>query len=417
MKFKKVVFFCATIILSALVLELFSFAFGKLFLDRVDVHDGPFPKGRPNFPLSLQNEVAHPYIGYVLGPRDSKHAPCTSEYGFVGRCHQSEGIPFQRESDEQYIVAVFGGSVAMSVSFLGMEALRDELKKIPALKDKKIVLLNFAFGGYKQPQQLMILNYMLALDGAFDMIINLDGFNDIVLPVTENLPDKTCLFFPRRWRWRLFREVGGPEEILRRADLIRLKKTRKTVADVFSMNLFRYSFTMQLVFRLIDGSLSAKIFQDMQKLSAGERPVRDSYAMMGPQRSYADDRTMYQDLAAFWERCSLQMHRICNANGIRYYHFLQPNQYVLGTKPIRDQERRIAINERHVYKKSAEEGYPYLSEMGKALSDAGVKFYDLTRVFSDHPEPLYVDDCCHVGNEGVAILVRAMGRNIAKDLQ
>jgi hypothetical protein len=37
------------------------------------------------------------------------------------------------------------------------------------------------------------------------------------------------------------------------------------------------------------------------------------------------------------------MARLAEANGARYLHFLQPNQYLEGSKPISDEEREIVI--------------------------------------------------------------------------
>jgi len=47
-------------------------------------------------------------------------------------------------------------------------------------------LVILGFPGYKQPQQLLALAYFLSLGAEYDLIINLDGYNDIVLPVTDN---------------------------------------------------------------------------------------------------------------------------------------------------------------------------------------------------------------------------------------
>lgn len=44
-----------------------------------------------------------------------------------------------------------------------------------------MVLLNFAQGGFKQPQQLLTMTYFLALGQESDFIINLNGVNEIVL--------------------------------------------------------------------------------------------------------------------------------------------------------------------------------------------------------------------------------------------
>ena len=41
------------------------------------------------------------------------------------------------------------------------------------------MILNFAADAVKQPQQLIYLNYFLGLGQKFDLVINIDGFNDV----------------------------------------------------------------------------------------------------------------------------------------------------------------------------------------------------------------------------------------------
>jgi hypothetical protein len=50
---------------------------------------------------------------------------------------------------------------------------------LPALADKEIVLLNFGSGGFRQPQQLLILTYFFLIGQRLDLVINLDGFNEV----------------------------------------------------------------------------------------------------------------------------------------------------------------------------------------------------------------------------------------------
>ena len=42
-----------------------------------------------------------------------------------------------------------------------------------------------------------------------------------------------------------------------------------------------------------------------------------------------------------------------------------------------------------------------------------MRFHDLTRVFADHPESIYFDDCCHVNRLGNQILAEAIAGAIA----
>jgi hypothetical protein len=49
-------------------------------------------------------------------------------------------------------------------------------------------------------------------------------------------------------------------------------------------------------------------------------------------------------------------------------------------------------------------GYPLLQAAAKEVLAAGVCYTDLTGIYRDHPEPLYVDTCCHVGQLGSEIM-------------
>ncbi len=116
------------------------------------------------------------------------------------------------------------------------------------------------------------------------------------------------------------------------------------------------------------------------------------------------------ELAALWHDASLQLARLCAANGVQYFHFLQPNQYLPGSKQLSEEELRTAFLGGHAYGRWVPLGYPLLREEGSALVAAGVKFHDLTDVFADVTETIYVDDCCHVNERGNELMAREMAR-------
>ncbi len=100
------------------------------------------------------------------------------------------------------------------------------------------------------------------------------------------------------------------------------------------------------------------------------------------------------------------------AHGARYFHFLQPNQYVAGSKPLSDEERAKAHDEDSPYRPVAERGYPLLRQVGAELRAAGVWFVDLTEVFSGVGETLYIDTCCHFNAKGNALVSQAIARAV-----
>ena len=135
--------------------------------------------------------ILHPYLGYFLDPRVPPRAGIPyarhSVYGFPG-----ETVPSKR-SDDRIIVALSGGSMALQIFFEKSEEFLEALRVHPSFRGKEIELVCFAMGGFKQPQQLMVLNYFLVLGAEFDGWINLDGFNEIVLPLSDNLPAGVAL--------------------------------------------------------------------------------------------------------------------------------------------------------------------------------------------------------------------------------
>ena len=89
---------------------------------------------------------------------------------------------------------------------------------------------------------------------------------------------------------------------------------------------------------------------------------------------------------------------------------------VRGSKILTEDERRVAYSESHSYKKGVEKGYHRLVEAGKRLKDRGVRFYDLSMLFEDNDERLYVDSCCHLNARGYEIVAGRIGEALYEEL-
>jgi len=361
-------------------------------------------------------EVVHPYLGYVYDPESTSsfeglcqfesNIPISS-FGFI-----DETGPIHAKSNDKVILGIFGGSVACWFSTEGINSLINELRKLPLFFNKEIVVVSIAAGGYKQPQQLIALSYLLALGAEFDIIINLDGFNEVALPPTENIPNNVFPFYPRDW---LLRVQNLPDPVLLSlvGEITYLKSKRSKWARLFSMAPFRYSITMNLIWKYYDQHLAMETSRSRLILQS-YNPKVSSYAATGPSRYYENEDDMFKDLTSVWKRSSIQMQRLCNANGIRYFHFLQPNLYVSGSKILAEEEFKLTLIS-HPYKKAAERGIPYLIKAGEELVSQGVNFHDLTMIFADKAVPIYVD-CCHFNKTGNDILGTVIGQAIIQDI-
>jgi hypothetical protein len=346
----------------------------------------------------LQEDVVHPYLGFTGDP---ERDPGFSAWGFWGTLGPH---PPERGSD-RLLVGIFGGSVAADLYEYGGARLKARLEESGAWAGRQVVLLNTAYGGYKQPQQLMALNYVLALGAQFDIVVNLDGFNDVALDAVENEPRGVFPAYPRGWALRV--ENFHDPALVERVGLVAyLRGRRAGLAAAFGAAPWRYSLTAGFVWTLLDRMAGARIAEAQRELNA-YRPSGRQFQQIGPPRP-APGAATYEQLASLWERGSLQMSRLCLANGVRYFHFLQPNQYVQGSKPMGPAERRAAVNPAQPYRVGVERGYPLLQAKGRELASEGVSFHDLTMVFARIHEPLYVDDCCHVNQRGYEILADAV---------
>jgi len=340
-------------------------------------------------------EVIHPYLGFVQHPEKN---PDRSDYGFPG----GDADPFIGRGDGRLVVALFGGSFAAETFRYGRRTIEDRLEPLAG----EVVLLNFAMGGYKQPQQLLTLCYLLSLGAEFDLVINLDGFNEVALPPAENVPEGVNPFFPRQWSWRVMGTIP-PESIPALAELGTIDETRRKWAARFTSPVARRSMILCTIWRARDRRLEKRKAELETALKELERTSSD-FALTGPPFDDADPGDLYAALVGNWSRCSSLMNDVCRSNGMDYYHFLQPNQYVEGSKPMGAEERRVAFYGGHPYRPGVVRGYPLLRRQGKELAESGIPFHDLTMVFSEISDIIYRDSCCHPNERGYRIVAEAI---------
>jgi hypothetical protein len=367
-------------------------------------------EGRGGLPVR-EGRLLHPYLGYVMDPRLS--APGVARAG-LDRLSVELGFPRNREpvlqppDPRRAVVGIFGGSVADILAVAGADALREALATAPRLRGREIVLLSIAAPGYKQPQALMALNYVLVLGAHFDAVVNLDGVNDLALPESELLPLGVAPFYPRGWYTRA--ADLAPELRLAAGRVAFLEDLQRASADFFSHAPLRWSFTAGLVWRLADRRLAAGVAAAEASLLA--LPQERNPQAQGPR--LPDEMDARTRVVAVWQRSSLQMARLCERLGIAYFHFLQPNQYVPDSKPMDEAERALALRAESPMRVPVEQGYARLRVAGAELAAQGVAFEDLSGVFRDVREPVYLDDCCHLNGLGNRLLGAAVGRAMAE---
>jgi hypothetical protein len=277
---------------------------------------------------------------------------------------------------------------------------------------RTIVTRCFAIGGYKQPQQLMTLNWVLSLGQHLDLVISLSGFNEVAMTATENLPAGVFPFFPRAWQLRIA-GAKTTESMARLGELAYLRRQRSEKAGLCADWPLSWSPTCHLLWRTLDARAAADLVEREQNLasaSGDERP----FVSFGPSFEGRSKAETYRLLGAQWARSETLMYHLARSAGVPSYHFLQPNQYVKGSKPMGEEERRIAISENQRFRLPVEEGYSYFIAAGEELVRSGVPFRDLTQLFAETEEVVYADDCCHLNQLGNAALGIEVGRQASQ---
>ena len=365
---------------------------------------GVFFTNRPQeMPGFMRAEVIHPYTGSV------PEGPTLQDPYGLGNAVD----PVQKRSPKKLIVGVFGGSVGYLTFNHGGDILKRELRKLPGAQGKEIVLLRLAVPGYKQPQQLMLLSYLSTLGAQFDVVINIDGFNVVSLPIAENVPKNTFPAFPRSWHLRT-QPIPSPALLKNLALQATVIDVRKGLASAASRRPWRYSYTAAFLWRCSDRLLQSWLGR-IRSRALSQVAGPQAYAARGPRRLFSDQNELYEHLAQIWANASLLMAAASRANGAQYFHILQPNQYFAGSKKLNREELKNAFLESSPFKPGAETGYPYLVRASRTLVEGGVKYHDLTQLFSGRSETIYNDDCCHYNEHGFKLFTSAIAAAVKKD--
>ncbi len=339
--------------------------------------------------------------------RQDDFAPARIRHPFYGFVHDWPGSalnampPRQRQGDT-VVIGLLGGSVAVGVQPYLQAALNrwfaaNHLSRRP-------VVLNWHSWGGSQPQGTMVAANTLLLGGAADLIVNLDGLNELGNSLGA-FGSGVFPFFPKHWNNQ--ESLTGRELLLAgQLRVLRREQARLTAAQETSP--LRGSALFGLANRWRQESNAAAII----RLNSQLMDIESKYNLEkhGP-RIWLDSAGKMRPAAArFWYRSSLLLARLAELAGAEYYHFLQPNQYVPGSKPLSPEERELAWSAGAPEKPLVEQGYPLLRAFNRDLQESGINYFDLTGIFADHSETLYKDTCCHLNERGNELLAAEMVR-------
>lgn len=428
-KARIVLFLCIAVVFVGLLLELgsfaiFSFTLGEMFsYGSQDERRGRIAAGKETGEVdarlasALEWITLHPYLGFVYDTESTKtddylieHKAVVNEFGMTGPSS------VQKRDPKRLIVGVTGGSVAHGMLMYAEGYLKRALRSLPQYRDREVVVVAMSMGGYKQPQQLMSLAYLLGLGGEFDLLINIDGFNELVGTYSNSTLDVFPVF-PSNWRDLTF-SAPDREMLKRVGKIVALQDERVELAKSYSGAISSHSVTLQVVWSLRDQRMKAAIDAARLRAASFKPSARLPFSARGPSAKGWTGPRRFDRFAHAWQRYSVQLDRLSRGNKIRYFHFLQPNQYVPNSKPIMGaEEREIAIDEEHPSRSFVEVGYPALFRQIPGLHRAGVRFRDLTWMYKDVKERVYDDNCCHMNKHGYELMAQTIVDTIAESAE
>jgi hypothetical protein len=367
----------------------------------------------------------HPYFGFVSAHGYSERAypgsPFTlslraNNFGFL--CPYE--FPFKKTNQNQFVIGIFGGSVATFYSFYELEnhVLMKALQRLPRFRNKEIIVLNFAAGSYKQPQQLLVLNYFLSIGQELDLAINIDGFNDVLFSYLNNkfgvemsMPN-SHVAMPLI---DLANKELPPDELTLALEILELKtQLRDGLAKLENCRMATcYSLRwlwLQYLFNQYQKKTMA--FNELKRNGSGS----DSLIHVNRVEKPLADPEAYEQLAGLWANSSLAMKQLLSARGIPYFHFIQPNQYYPTKRHFIDEEKKIAFGEGNAGKEVVPLGYASLLARLSSLQQAGVKVFNEANVFDDANDMVYIDNCCHYTQNGNSIFAAHLAQTITTQL-
>lgn len=370
--------------------------------------------------LQVADAVFHPYAGYVLrATRQAGYLDDTQWRANNRGIHnlvREDGsaccdYPYTPQENE-IVVGVFGGSVGSGYALSGQ--ISGTLARLGTVGDwdnKTVRVLNFALPGFKQPQQLMTLAYFLNIGQHFDIVINIDGFNEAVTTF-KNWDSGVEPTYPADSLWgawgRHLDQQGAPASMWNQLSNYHSFAAQQASYDAHhtrlaSLKLYRKGLVGWHRWRA--GRNAANAPAELK--SSGYFPT----SMKSPLPEGSD---VWDVTVDSWAQASRSMALLAEAHGAIYLHILQPNQWDRATTDY------DPIAPDHPYDWVIEpinRVYPAFRTAGAALREQGVSFVDMTRVFDGQDlREMYVDDCCHYTQAGNELVFEATIEAISREL-
>lgn len=297
----------------------------------------------------------------------------------------------------EFRVLLLGGSVA---EIFGNWTHIDTLLKqrISGLENLDVRLINLATGGYKQPQQFFILSYLV---DQVDLVINIDGFNELMSHDDHSyFPLEYPIFWNRYFSKKSFNFGLFNAQTAVRILYQLLNSLPQRLEYLSSSRAFYFFWSYLRTILFNSFSLLEKLNRD--KLNEGRQLMRspDDVEYIGKMN------------LAIWKKYQSLSALVARSRNLPYISFVQPNQYLEGSKPLSGREIENFINP--AWAAFLNPRMKMLSDTADELAKSGLPVKNLMWIFNNERQDLYIDSCCHFNDLGNKIMENSILDEIEK---
>ena len=390
---KKIIFFILTFLLVFITINLGSFILIKFFTKK-NIYTKDYKEFKKRFRKSnFKTIFPHPFFGFGIRDNYNYTKKFNNEPLFVNDINKIN-------LDDKIKILILGGSVATHLSLNNSDDKYNYNNKLINHEDifektinsyfstDKFIVFNAAIGGGKQPQQLFKLYYLDLIDFKFDIIINLDGFNELALPLSENYQINDHLIYPRNFS--------------------RLVSTFNSNFDcVNDINKRTKRFLLFPILELYD---LYKIRNCHFSLEGENKNTGTRFSDMTNFKK-RDLEKSFKHVKEIWEKSSEKINDFSKLKNIFYIHVIQPNQYLKDSKKLTNKEIEL-LN----YSKYGDIISQYYYSFNFENLNIKNKL-DLKYIFKYNNNEIYRDYCCHLNNYGMHLISKEIVKKFELELK
>ena len=322
----------------------------------------------------------HPFFGFGVKNNYSNIDSFINEPLFVNDIKK-------KDYSQKIKILILGGSVAKHLSQNNSDdninfrnILIDEKNIFQKtineyFNSNKFIVYNAAIDGGKQPQQLFKLYYLDLLNFSFDIVINLDGFNELALSLSENYELNDHLIYPRNYS-RLISTFNSNFDCVKN-----LNKKVKRFLYLPVLEFYDLFFIRKCHFKL----------EGQNKNSGTRFSEMTDFKKMNFEDAYLISKKI-------WKNSSEKINEFLSKKNIFYIHAIQPNFYLENSKLLTKNELSLTN-----YGKYGNIIKKYYRDFNVNDVDVENKI-DLKFLFKNNNDDLYRDYCCHLNNKGMHLI-------------